>query len=76
MVLDMIKEVFIIGKQLLWMTVYNGLSHLSLYFSLSYTISYFRMGLLFIICLNQSFNALGGVVNSFPKEKIIVNRYC
>ena len=35
----------------------------------------FRLGLLFIIPLNQSFNALMGVLNSFPKEKIIVNRF-
>ena len=33
-----------------------------------------RTGLLFLICLNQAFNGTIGVLNSFPKEKIIVNR--
>lgn len=35
---------------------------------------YDRTGLLFIILLNQAFNGTIGVLNSFPKEKIIVNR--
>jgi ABC-type multidrug transport system ATPase subunit len=34
-----------------------------------------REGLLFIICLNQGFNSVIGVLNTFPKEKLIVNRY-
>jgi len=33
-----------------------------------------RTGLLFIICINQGFNAVSGVLNVFPKEKVIVNR--
>jgi ABC-type multidrug transport system ATPase subunit len=33
-----------------------------------------RIGLLFVICLNQSFNGTLGVLNTFPKEKTIVNR--
>eukprot|EP01040_Poterioochromonas_malhamensis_P000564 gene564-604_t len=33
-----------------------------------------REGLLFVITINQSFNNVIGVLNSFPKEKIIVSR--
>ena len=33
-----------------------------------------RIGLLFIICLNQAFNGCLGVLNTFPREKIIVAR--
>jgi ABC-type multidrug transport system permease subunit len=33
-----------------------------------------REGLLFVIVLNQSFNNVIGVLNTFPKEKIIVSR--
>ena len=33
-----------------------------------------RTGLLFIICLNQAFNGCLGVLNTFPREKIIVSR--
>lgn len=33
-----------------------------------------RNGLLFFISINQGFNGLMGVLNSFPKEKTIVNR--
>jgi hypothetical protein len=33
-----------------------------------------RIGLLFVICINQGFNSVLGVLNTFPKEKIIVNR--
>jgi hypothetical protein len=33
-----------------------------------------RIGLLFIICLNQGFNGCLGVLNTFPREKIIVAR--
>lgn len=33
-----------------------------------------RTGLLFVVCLNQAFNGTISVLNSFPKEKIIVNR--
>jgi ABC-type multidrug transport system ATPase subunit len=36
---------------------------------------YNRQGMLFIITLNQAFNAVIGVLTSFPKEKVIVNRY-
>jgi ABC-type multidrug transport system ATPase subunit len=35
---------------------------------------YKQMGLLFVIAVNQAFNACIGVLSSFPKEKIIVNR--
>lgn len=35
---------------------------------------YKQLGLLFVIAVNQAFNACIGVLNSFPKEKIIVNR--
>jgi ABC-type multidrug transport system ATPase subunit len=31
-------------------------------------------GLLFVVVLNQSFNNVIGVLNTFPKEKLIVNR--
>jgi len=33
-----------------------------------------RVGLLFVICINQGFNGVIGVLNAFPKEKVIVNR--
>jgi len=33
-----------------------------------------RVGLLFVISINQGFNAVSGVLNVFPKEKVIVNR--
>jgi ABC-type multidrug transport system permease subunit len=33
-----------------------------------------RTGLLFLVVLNISFNAVIGVLNAFPKEKLIVNR--
>lgn len=33
-----------------------------------------RQGLLFVITINQGFNACLGVLNTFPREKIIVNR--
>jgi ABC-type multidrug transport system ATPase subunit len=33
-----------------------------------------RAGLLFVVCLNNGFNNVIGVLNTFPKEKIIVNR--
>jgi hypothetical protein len=31
---------------------------------------YSRSGLLFVITLNQGFNGVIGVLNSFPKEKV------
>jgi len=33
-----------------------------------------RQGLLFVIVINQAFNGVMGVLNTFPKEKLIVNR--
>ena len=33
-----------------------------------------RNGLLFFVTINQSFNGLISVLNTFPKEKVIVNR--
>lgn len=33
-----------------------------------------RIGILFVMAINQGFNGTLGVLNSFPKEKIIVNR--
>ena len=33
-----------------------------------------RTGLLFLIAINQAFNTMIGVLNTFPKEKVIVNR--
>jgi len=33
-----------------------------------------RTGLLFVISINQGFNGVSGVLNTFPKEKVIVNR--
>ena len=33
-----------------------------------------RSGLLFVIAINQAFNGVIGVLNTFPKEKVIVNR--
>eukprot|EP01041_Mallomonas_annulata_P000999 gene999-1965_t len=33
-----------------------------------------RIGLLYFVCINQVFNSLLGALNTFPKEKIIVNR--
>lgn len=33
-----------------------------------------RQGLLFVVVINQAFNGVMGVLNSFPKEKLIVNR--
>ena len=33
-----------------------------------------KTGLLFVICLNQAFNGCLGVLNTFPREKIIVSR--
>jgi hypothetical protein len=33
-----------------------------------------RLGLLFVIVINQAFNGTLGVVNAFPKEKVIVQR--
>lgn len=33
-----------------------------------------RMGILFVLSINQGFNSVLGVLNSFPKEKVIVNR--
>jgi ABC-type multidrug transport system permease subunit len=33
-----------------------------------------RTGLLFVIAINQAFNGVIGVLNTFPKEKVIVNR--
>ena len=33
-----------------------------------------RNGLLFFVAINQGFNALIGVLNTFPKEKLMVNR--
>jgi len=33
-----------------------------------------RIGLLFLTSINQGFNGVLGVVNTFPKEKVIVNR--
>eukprot|EP01031_Cornospumella_fuschlensis_P032511 gene32511-39307_t len=35
---------------------------------------YNRQGMLFIICLNQAFNAVIAVLSTFPREKVIVNR--
>jgi hypothetical protein len=63
-ILDMIKRVFIIGK-----TRYGVLY--SIYFTIFLG---YREGLLFIIVINQGFNNILGVANTFPKEKIIVNR--
>ena len=34
-----------------------------------------KEGFLFIVCLNQAFNAVLAVLNVFPKEKVIMNRY-
>jgi len=33
-----------------------------------------RQGLLFVVVINQAFNGVMGVLNTFPKEKLIVNR--
>ena len=33
-----------------------------------------RIGLLFFVCINTAFTNITGVLNSFPREKIIVNR--
>eukprot|EP01041_Mallomonas_annulata_P001000 gene1000-1966_t len=33
-----------------------------------------RAGFLFIVCLNQSFGGMMAVLNTFPREKIIMNR--
>jgi len=33
-----------------------------------------RTGLLFVIVINQGFNAVTAVLASFPREKLIVNR--
>jgi hypothetical protein len=37
--------------------------------------SVFRQGILFVVTLNQAFNASSGVYNTFPKEKLVSNRY-
>jgi hypothetical protein len=34
-----------------------------------------RSGFLFVIVINQGFNAVTAVVSTFPREKLIVNRY-
>lgn len=33
-----------------------------------------RSGFLFVIVINQGFNAVTAVVSTFPREKLIVNR--
>jgi len=33
-----------------------------------------RIGLLFFVCINTAFNSIQAVLNSFPREKLIVNR--